>query len=259
MRTMIVMPAFNVAATLERTFLALPQRLQQDVVLGDNQSTDGTSEVAQRLGISVIRHDKNYGYGGNLKRLFRHALGQGAEIIVELHPDLQYDPRLVDVLVEYLQRGYFDMMQGNRIRSRDEALAGGMPWYRYLGNRCLTIFENVWFGVTLGEWHSGMKAFRADVLRQLPFDRYPDTHAFASDLLMDCVWKGFRVAEIPIPVRYDSDSSSVNVKGLFAYAALTVRSAMARPPWKRRRYGAAALPPPAEPEEASLDVSSLSR
>ena len=234
------MPAFNVAGTLERTYRALPEQLQRDVVLGDNQSTDGTSDVARRLGISVIRHDKNYGYGGNLKRLFRYALDQGAEIIVELHPDLQYDPRLVDLLVEYLKRGYFDMMQGNRIRSRDEALAGGMPWYRYLGNRCLTIVENVWFGITLGEWHSGMKAFRAEVLRSLPFDRYPDTHAFASDLLMDCVWMGFRVAEIPIPVRYDAESSSVNVMGLFAYAARTVGAAMARPPWKRRRYGSAA-------------------
>ena len=252
MKIVIVMPAFNVARTLEKTFLGLPLPLRRHVVLGDNQSTDGTGEVAKRLGIEVIRHDKNYSYGGNMKRLLRHAVAQGADIVVELHPDFQYDPRLVDILVEYLKRGYFDVMQGNRIRSRDESMAGGMHWYRYLGNRLTTIFENIWFGITLGEWHSGMKAFRAEVLSQLPLDRYPDTHAFASDILMDCVMRGFRVGEVPVPVRYEADSSSVGVPGLFAYTGRTFWAALKRPPWKKRRYGSAALPPLAltEDEEA---------
>lgn len=251
MKVVVVMPAFNAAQTLEKTYKALPPSVCRHVLLGDNHSADGTAAVAERLGIEVLRHDTNYGYGGNLKRLFRQALAQGAQIVVELHPDFQYDPQVVDLLVAYIERGYFDVMQGNRIRSRDEALAGGMPWYRYLGNRLLTMFENVWFGLNLGEWHSGLKAFRADVLAQLPLERYPDSHAFASNILMDCVMKGFRVGEIPIPVRYDAESSSVPLLRLFAYAFETLVLSLQRPPWKRRRFGSAQLPPLTSAGEAT--------
>lgn len=235
------MPAFNAARTLEKTYRALPEEFRETVLLGDNRSTDGTDRIAQGLGIRVLRHEANHGYGGNLKRLFREALRGGAQIVVELHPDGQYDPRLVGILVEYLRRGYFDVMQGSRIRSRDEALAGGMPWYRYFGNRILTFFENVWFGLSLGEWHSGMKAFRAQVLEQLPLESYPDSHAFASDILMDCVMMGWRVGEIPVPVRYDSESSSLDVGGLFRYSWSTFLSALKRPPWKKKRFGSGRL------------------
>ena len=242
-RVFVVMPAFNVASTVERTFAAIPDALRANVLLGDNQSTDGTADVARSLGIQVIRHDANYGYGGNLKRLFRAAVAQGADIVIELHPDYQYEPRVLDILVEFILRDYFDVMQGNRIRSRDESLAGGMHWYRYFGNRAVTFFENIWFGLTLGEWHSGMKAFRAEVLNALPLESYSDTHAFASEILMDCVMKGFRVGEIPIPVRYESDSSSVSPPRLFAYVFWTVVAALRRPPWRRRPFGSAQLPP----------------
>lgn len=254
MKVVVVMPAFNVVRTLEKTYRGLPANLRAHVLLGDNQSTDGTGELAKRLGIEVIRHEQNFGYGGNLKRLFRQAVARGADVVVELHPDFQYDPRLVDIMVEYIRRGYFDVMQGNRIRSRDEALAGGMHWYRYLGNRCITIFENLWFGITLGEWHSGLKALRSEVLAQLPLETYPDTHAFASDILMDCVMKGFRVGEIPIPVRYDAESSSVNLPGLFAYGARTLLAAFKRPPWKKRPFGSAKLPPFSNFDEAEADA-----
>jgi hypothetical protein len=119
-----------------------------------------------------------------------------------------------------------------------------MHWYRYLGNRLITIVENLWFGVNLGEWHSGLRAFRAEVLAALPLERYPDSHAFASEILMDCVMRGYRVGEIPIPVRYAEDSSSVNVPGLFAYGLRTFYSIVRRPFWRRRRFGSARLPPP---------------
>ena len=242
-RVFVVMPAFNVASTVERTFAAIPEPLRAHVLLGDNQSTDGTADVARSLGIQVIRHDANHGYGGNLKRLFRAAVAQGADIVIELHPDYQYEPRVLDILAEFILRDYFDVMQGNRIRSRDESLAGGMHWYRYFGNRALTFFENIWFGLTLGEWHSGMKAFRTEVLNALPLESYSDTHAFASEILMDCVMKGFRVGEIPIPVRYEPDSSSVSPTGLFWYVFRTVVAALRRPPWRRQRFGSTKLPP----------------
>ncbi len=243
MKVIIVMPVFNAARTLEKTYRGLSESLRQHVIVGDNQSTDGTFELATRLGLDVIRHDKNYGYGGNLKRLFRHALDHGADIVVELHGDYQYDPGLVDILVAYIQRGYFDVMQGNRIRSRDEAMNGGMHWYRYVGNRFLTIFANAWFGMNLGEWHCGLKAFRADVLAQLPLQTYPDTHAFATDVLMDCVIKGFRVAEIPVPIRYNEESSSVPIIGLLDCSWKEIWAALKRPPWIRKPYGSAKLPP----------------
>jgi hypothetical protein len=111
-----------------------------------------------------------------------------------------------------------------------------MPLYRYLGNRALTLFENVWFGMTFGEWHSGMRAYHRRVLEALPLESYADTHAFASDILMDCVMHGFRVGEVPVRVRYEKQSSSVNVPGLFAYTARTIRAALVRPPWKKRPY-----------------------
>lgn len=244
LKVIVVMPAYNAARTLEATYQGLAPHLREHVLLADDHSADGTFEHARALGITAVRNERNLGYGGNLKKLFRWALAEGAEIIVELHPDLQYDPRLVDVLVEFLQRGYADVMQGSRMRSRDEALDGGMHWYRYLGNRAITIVENLWFGVNLGEWHSGLKAFRAEVIASLPVERYPDTHAFASDILMDCVMRGYRVGEIPIPVRYAADSSSVPISGLIAYAARTLVAIARRPFWRRKRFGSARLPPP---------------
>ncbi|MGE0615281.1 MAG: glycosyltransferase family 2 protein [Bacteriovoracia bacterium] len=240
MKITVVMPAYNVEKTLEQTYRALPAALQKNVILGNNVSQDRTAEIAQNLGIQVITHDRNYGYGGNLKRLYAEAVRQGADVVVEVHPDYQYEPSVADLLAEYIVRGHFDVIQANRIRSRAESLAGGMPLYRYLGNRILTMFENVWFGVNFGEWHSGMRAYSRKVLQTLPLDTYPDTHAFASDIMMDCVMEGFRIGEVPMPVRYEDQSSSVNVPGLFGYALRTVWAAFKRPPWKKKRYHSAA-------------------
>lgn len=241
MKVIVAMPGFNVAHTLARTMSALAPSLRAHVLLGDNQSTDGTAEVGRSLGLQVITHDRNYGYGGNLKRLYREALRQGADIVVEVHPDYQYEPALADLLVEYVARGYFDIIQANRIRSRQECLAGGMPLFRYLGNRVLTAFENMWFGMNFGEWHSGMRAYRAEVLRVLPLESYPDNHAFASDILMDCVMEGFRVGEVPVPVRYGQESSSVDVLSTALYFFRTIGAALKRPPWRKKRYGSGAV------------------
>lgn len=240
MNVIVVMPAYNVAATLAQTVEALPPSLRPHVILGDNQSEDGTAELGRRLGLGVITHDRNYGYGGNMKRLHREALRRGADIVVEVHADYQYEPSLADILVEYVARGHFDVIQANRIRSREECLAGGMPIHRYLGNRALTFFENTWFGMNFGEWHSGMRAYHRVVLETLPLESYPDTHAFASDILMDCVMEGFRVGEVPVPVRYELESSSVEGLRLVAYCLRTVGAALRRPPWRKKRYGSRA-------------------
>src|SRR5262249_42197113 len=156
------------------------------------------------------------------------------DVAVEVHADYQYEPSLIDLMVQYIDRGYYDMIQGNRIRTRTEALGGGMPLYRWLGNRTLTLFENLWFGTVFGEWHSGMRAFGRRLISELPFEGYSNTHSFASDIMMDAVARGFRVAEVPCPVRYEADSSSVNLPNLFRYTFNTVKTAMKHPPWRRQ-------------------------
>lgn len=226
--------AYNAEQTLAKTYAALPDLLKPCVVVGDDFSTDGTSAKAKELGLRVIRHERNLNYGGNLKRLFRHFLETRAEVAIELHADFQYDPALTDLMAQYVLRGYFDLVQGNRIRTREEALAGGMPLYRYLGNRTLTLFQNLWFGTVFGEWHSGLRAYSRRLVAESPLETFSDTHSFASDILMHAVANGLRVGETPCPVRYENDSSSVPVGKLFEYTFKTVKGALHYPPWRRR-------------------------
>jgi glycosyltransferase involved in cell wall biosynthesis len=233
MKPYVLILAYNVEKTLEKTYRAIPDSLKPHIVVGNNVSTDGTAEVARRLGLRCVTHEKNSGYGGNLKRLFKLMLEEGGDVAIEVHGDYQYEPSLADLMVEYVARGHYDLIQGNRIRTRAEAMAGGMPMYRWLGNRTLTLFENLWFGTAFGEWHSGMRAYSRSLLETVPFDTFSDTHAFASDILMDAVYRGFSVGEVPCPVRYEEDSSSVNVPNLFRYAFNTVKSATRYPPWAR--------------------------
>jgi glycosyltransferase involved in cell wall biosynthesis len=235
MKVVVLMLAYNAERTLAKTFAAIPDSLKPNVIVGDDFSTDRTAEVARELGIRVVRHPRNLNYGGNLKRLFKLFLEEGGDVAIEIHADYQYEPSLADLMVQYIVRGHYDVIQGNRIRTRTEALAGGMPLYRWLGNRALTLFENLWFGTVFGEWHSGMRAYSKEVLASLPLDTYSDTHSFASDILMDCVAKGYRIAEVPCPVRYERDSSSVTVPNLFRYTFNTVGSALRRPPWRREK------------------------
>jgi glycosyltransferase involved in cell wall biosynthesis len=242
MKTFIVMPGLNVEDTIEKTFVRLPDQLKANVVFGDNHSTDNSANVAESLGITVLRHEKNYGFGGNLKRLYHFAIEQEADIVVDLHPDYQYEPMVIDIMIAFIERGFFEVMQGNRIRRRDEALAGGMPLTRYIGNRSLTFIENLWFGMNLGEWHSGLKAFRTDVLKCLPFDQYPNTHAFANEILMDCVMEGFSIGEVPIPIRYEEESSSTSLKETFDISINVFSAALRRPPWKKKKYCSIDLP-----------------
>ena len=236
MKIFIVMPGLNVEKTLEKTFASIPTKLKEYVVYGDNCSTDKSVEIAEKLGLIVIKHEQNLGFGGNLKVMYKYAIKNGADVVVDLHPDYQYEPSLIDLLVAYIERGHFDVMQGNRIRRRDEARLSGMPNFRYLANRSLSLIENIWFGTNFGEWHTGLKAFHVDVLNELPFEDYPNTHAFATDILMDCVHYGFSVGEVPNPIRYEMDSSSTSPSQNIRYALRVIMSALRRPPWNKRKY-----------------------
>ncbi len=233
MKPFVMVLAYNVERTLAKTYEAIPDSLKPAVVVGNNVSTDRTEEVAKQLGLRCITHEVNAGYGGNLKRLFKLFLEEDADVAIEIHGDYQYEPSLADLMIQYIARGHYDLIQGNRIRTRQEALRGGMPLYRWLGNRSLTLFENLWFGTAFGEWHSGMRAYSKQLIRSMPMDRFSDTHSFASDIMMEAVAQGFRVGEVPCPVRYEPDSSSVDVPGLFKYTFRTVKSAFRYPPWQR--------------------------
>ena len=226
--TWIVMPAYNAEHTLERTFFDIPERLRHQVLLVDDCSTDRTVEVARALGLEVIQHAKNLGYGGNQKTCYRAALDRGASVVVMLHPDFQYDARVVDLMAELIYLGTVDFVLGNRIRTRAEALSGGMPKWKYFTNRMSTFAENLILGQTIGDFHSGLRAYSRELLLSVPFQRNSNDFSFDQEMIVQAVSFKFRIGDIPVPVRYMAEASSINLKrsikygfgGLGAIAAL---------------------------------------
>jgi len=223
-RTIVVMPAYNAATTLERTVEDLPAGHFDEVIVVDDNSTDDTVGVAERLGLTVVRHENNRGYGGNQKTCYLHALEHGADFVVMVHPDYQYDARVIPAAVNILKNGICDVVLGNRIRTRSEALAGGMPPAKYFANRGLTIIENMLSGQNLGEWHSGFRAYNRRVLETIPYGRNSDDFVFDSQFLVQCVHFGFKLGDVPVPVRYFEEASSINFRRSTTYALLTLRT-----------------------------------
>lgn len=221
-RAIVVMPAFQAEKTLEQTLAGIPQGCVDEILLVDDCSRDGTVALARRLGLSVVEHDRNRGYGANQKTCYRLALERGADLVIMIHPDYQYDSRLVPFLVGLLRTRHCDVVLGNRIRSRREALEGGMPIYKYFANRFLTIVENLWLGQNLGEWHSGMRGYRRHVLETIPWERNSDDFVFDSQFLIQAVHFGFRIGDIPVPVRYQKESSSIGFRRSLRYGFSTL-------------------------------------
>jgi glycosyltransferase involved in cell wall biosynthesis len=221
-RVIAVMPAYNAAATLEQTVADIPPGSVDEIILVDDGSRDNTVEIARRLGLTVIVHERNTGYGGNQKTCYRRALEGGADYVVMIHPDYQYDSRVVPLAVEILKLGICDVVLGSRVRTRREALAGGMPGWKYIANRCLTITENVALGQNLGDFHSGFRAYRREVLETIPFDQNTDDFAFDTQFLAQAVHFDFKLGDVPVPVRYFDEASSINFRRSVKYGLSTL-------------------------------------
>jgi glycosyltransferase involved in cell wall biosynthesis len=238
-KVIVVMPAFNAETTLQKTLVDIPEGAVDEIILVDDASSDKTVPLARDFGLTVIEHEANQGYGANQKTCYRVALERGADIVLMIHPDYQYDSRLVPVLVELLRNDHCDVLLGNRIRSRREALAGGMPVYKYLANRCLTILENLWLGQNLGEFHSGLRGYRRTVLETIPWQRNSDDFVFDSQFLVQAVHFGFRLGDIPVPVRYMKEASSIGFRRSVTYGLGTVATLLQ---WSLHRTGLKSSP-----------------
>ena len=205
----VIMPAYNAEKTLRRTYAELPHEYVDDVILVDDASSDRTAGIANEMGIKTIVHEKNMGYGANQKTCYREALKHGADIIVMLHPDYQYSPRLLTAMASMIVSGHYDIVLGSRILGGN-ALKGGMPLYKYIANRILTFVENLALGVKLSEYHTGYRAFTREVLEKLPLGENSDDFVFDNEMLAQAAYFGFRIGEISCPARYFEDASSIN-------------------------------------------------
>jgi len=225
-KVIVVMPAYNAARTLERTYRDLPHEVVDHVILVDDVSRDETVEIAQRLGLKVIVHVQNRGYGGNQKTCYIEALRDGADVVVMLHPDYQYDSRLVPQLIAPIRAGQADLMLGSRLLGGG-TLAGGMPRWKFLANRFLTIVENLALGQHLSEFHTGFRAYSRRLLETIPFLLNSDDFVFDTEVIAQTVAFGFRVSEIPVPTRYFAEASSVDFRRSVTYGLGTL-AVMAR-------------------------------
>ena len=221
----VVLPAYNASQTLERTFAEIPMDIVDDVILVDDASTDLTAEVAKRLGIHTIIHARNSGYGANQKTCYVMALGRGADIVVMLHPDYQYSPRLITAMAGMIASGHYDAVFGSRILGGG-ALLGGMPRYKYVANRLLTAFQNLLMGGKLSEYHTGYRAWSRKVLEQLPLLACSDDFVFDNEMIAQAMWASFRLGEISCPTKYFAEASSINFRRSCIYGLGVLRTAM---------------------------------
>jgi glycosyltransferase involved in cell wall biosynthesis len=229
-RIAVVLPAYNAEKTLEVTVRELPD-LVDIRILVDDHSSDRTVEIAHRLGLQYYVHDRNYGYGRNQQTCYREALAAGADVVIMVHPDYQYTPLLVTALASMVAYGVYDVVLGSRIIG-GTALHGGMPVYKYIANRLLTAFENLFLGIKLSEYHTGYRAFSREVLTRLPLRENSDDFVFDNQMLAQCVHFGYRIGEVSCPTKYFEEASSINFRRSVQYGlgvvGTTLRFALER-------------------------------
>lgn len=216
-KVVVVMPAYNAERTLEQTFKEIPFDLVDEVVLVDDASRDNTSELARQIGIShVIRHDNNKGYGGNQKTCYKKALELGADIVIMLHPDYQYTPKLLTAMISIIGNDVYPVVFGSRILGKG-ALKGGMPFYKYVFNRFLTLTQNILINQKLSEYHTGYRAFSAKVIRELNLEANSDDFVFDNQMVSQIFYKGFEIGEVTCPTKYFDEASSINFSRSMKY------------------------------------------
>jgi glycosyltransferase involved in cell wall biosynthesis len=225
-KVIVVMPAYKAALTLEKTYREIPFDLVDDVILVDDHSPDNTSDVAKSLGIKhVIRHDINKGYGGNQKTCYTKALELGADIVIMVHPDYQYTPLLLPAMITIIGNGLYPVVFGSRILGKG-ALKGGMPMYKYIANRFLTLFQNIMLSQKLSEYHTGYRAFSREVLEKVPFQKCDDDFVFDNEMIAQIFWQGFEIAEVTCPTKYFDEASSINFARSSKYGLGVLRVSM---------------------------------
>jgi glycosyltransferase involved in cell wall biosynthesis len=222
----VILPAYNAAKTLAQTVAEIPHDLVDDIILVDDASSDNTVDIAAGLGLFVVRHQKNLGYGGNQKTCYKHALARGADLVVMLHPDYQYPPALIAPMVSLLATGRYHAVLASRILGRG-ALAGGMPLYKYVANRALTFAENVLLGAKLSEYHTGYRAWTRELLEALPLARCSDDFVFDNQMLALAIHRGYPIGEISCPTRYFAAASSINFRRSVVYGLGVLSTALA--------------------------------
>ncbi len=224
-RIAVVLPAYNAALTLKRTCDEIPRDLVDDIILTDDASRDETVSIARALGLHVIQHVKNRGYGGNQKTCYAAALSRGADIVIMLHPDYQYSPRLLPAMACMLASGHYDAALASRILGRG-AIQGGMPLYKYIFNRMLTFAQNVLIGAKMSEYHSGYRAWTRQVLEALPLEKCSDDFVFDNQMLALALHRGFRIGEISCPTKYFPEASSINFRRSMIYGLGVLRTSL---------------------------------
>ena len=234
-KVVVVLPAFRAGRTLELTYRAIPLDIVDEVLLVDDASDDHTVKVARSLGIKTFVHDENVGYGGNQKTCYTEALGTGADIIIMLHPDFQYDPRLIPAMAGMVASGVYDVVLGSRFLS-NTARSGGMPLYKYVANRLLTAFQNLMLGTKISEFHTGYRAFDRKVLQTLPLRANSDDFVFDNQILAQTVAYGFSIGEISCPTRYFVEASSINFKRSVTYGFGVVATSITYRLWRWRLW-----------------------
>ena len=237
-RIVVVMPAYHAGRTLEATCRALPRDIVDDIVIVDDASDDDTVAVARSLGLDVILHPHNRGYGGNQKTCYTEALARNADIIVMVHPDYQYDPRLTTAMAGMIASGIYDMVIGSRILGGG-ALRGGMPVWKYVANRLLTLFQNLLMGASLSEYHTGFRAYSRALLDSLPWQGNSDDFVFDNQILAQVIIGGFGIGEVSVPTRYFAEASSIgfsrSVRYGFGVVGTTMLALLARTGLYRHR------------------------
>ncbi|MBV9758438.1 MAG: glycosyltransferase family 2 protein [Alphaproteobacteria bacterium] len=222
----VVLPAYNAARTLRQTYEEIPKELVDDILLTDDASADETVALARTLGIHTLVHERNRGYGANQKTCYAAALARGADIVVMLHPDYQYTPKLVSAMASMIASEVFDVVLGSRILGGG-ALAGGMPGYKYVANRVLTLLQNLALGEKLSEYHTGYRAWSRAALQALPLHRCSDDFVFDNQMLALAIHRGFRIGEISCPARYFPEGSSINFRRSIVYGLGVLRTSAA--------------------------------